>query len=164
MTRIATLTEDDWEELQEIRLAALRTDPEAFGSTLAREELFREPHWRMRLRSTPTLVALDDDGRAVGLVSVIQEPGSPEDDRHVVALWVRPEARRRGVGRELLVAICEVARATGARTVSLWVAAGNTGAARLYGALGFRPTGVVQALPSDPTRGEERWELVLNAV
>lgn len=58
---IERLTEDAWTRLRDIRLTALRTDPWAFGSSLAREEGFKEAHWRMRLRSGPWFLAVDDD-------------------------------------------------------------------------------------------------------
>lgn len=138
---VERLVEDDWERLAEVRLRALRSDPAAFSSSLAREEAFREQHWRMRLRSSPWWVASTPDGAVVGLVCLIQEPGSPDTDRHVVALWVAPEVRGRGVGTALMRAAGEQAEADGAETVSLWVREDDAPALRLYDRLGFAPTG-----------------------
>ena len=138
---VSRLDEDDWERLAEIRLRALRSDPEAFASSLAREERFREQHWRMRLRSSPWWVARTSGGGSVGLICLIEEPGSPSTDRHVVALWVDPGARRQGAGTALLAAARAEAVAAGAETLSLWVREDNAAALRLYAHLGFEPTG-----------------------
>ncbi|HEX5332823.1 MAG TPA: GNAT family N-acetyltransferase [Cellulomonas sp.] len=165
MTDIELLGDDDWEVVRDVRLHALRDSPLAFGSTLAREEGFREQHWRMRLRSSPWWVARragPPGSHVIGLVSMISEPGSTSDDRHAVGLWVDPGARREGAGTALLTAVVAAARAEQARTVSLWVAEDNDAALRLYGRLGFEPTGERQPLPSSPGRAESRYELRLD--
>ena len=164
MIDIEVISEDDWQLMRDVRLRALRDSPQAFGSTLAREESFREQHWRMRLRSSPWFVARraeQPDRRVIGLASMISEPGSAADDRHVVGLWVDSDARRHGVGTALLRAVATAARAQEARTVSLWVADDNDAAVRLYGRLGFSPTGERQPLPGVPGRAESRHELRL---
>ncbi|MGV8977473.1 MAG: GNAT family N-acetyltransferase [Cellulomonas sp.] len=164
MIDIEVLSDDDWQVVRDVRLRALRDSPLAFGSTLPREEGFREQHWRMRLRSGPWWVARRADrsgSAAVGLVAMIAEPGSTSDDRHVVGLWVDPEVRREGVATTLLATVVSAARAEGARTVSLWVAEDNAAALRLYDRLGFTATGEREPLPSSPERAEARYEMVL---
>lgn len=161
---VRRLAEDDWTLLQDVRLAALRTDPLVFGSSLAREEGFREMHWRMRLRGSPWFAAFDDDeplGPPAGLICVIAEPGAPPEHRHVVSMWVRPGCRRRGHGSALLAAAVDAARADGADALTLWLVDGNEEAAALYSARGFRPTGERTALVRDPSLSEERWLLAL---
>ena len=161
MPTVTRLGDDEWERLRDLRIAALTEDGSVFGSSLDRESGFREPHWRMRLRSSPWFVVVDQ-GQDAGLVSAISEPGAEPDDRHVVALWVRPDHRGRNIGRALLDAIVHWARADGAMTVSMWLLEGNDDAAALYRSLGFAPTGVSMPLPRDPTQTEYRWELALD--
>lgn len=144
-----------------MRLRALHDAPDSFGATGGREERFTEAHWRMRVRATPTWIAFDEEGTPRGMVSLIQEPGSPVDDRHLVSLWVAPEVRRQGLGWALLDAARDQATADGARTLSLWVLDGNTPAGDLYVRAGFRRTGVRQRLPRDAALVEERYELSL---
>ncbi|QHT55783.1 GNAT family N-acetyltransferase [Cellulomonas sp. H30R-01] len=155
--QIHRATEDDWALVRDVRLRALRESPEVFGSSLAREESFRESHWRMRVRTGPTWVAVDEEQVGRGLVSMIQEPGSPVDDRHLVALWVAPESRRQGIAWSLLDAVRAAAVADGARTLSLWILDGNNAAGDLYVRAGFARTGERQPLPRDPSLVEERW-------
>ena len=161
LVRIVRVEESSWREVAQVRLRALRESPETFGATLERELLFTEKHWRMRLRATPTWLAFDDEDVPRGLVSMMQEPGSPEDDRHVVSLWVAPEARRHGVAWALLDAVKAAAAEEDARTVSLWVLDGNTPAGDLYVRAGFARTGERQRLPRDPELVEERYQLLL---
>jgi hypothetical protein len=45
---IRRLTEDDWIEFSQIRLKALQTDPEVFGSNYEKESQMTEADWRGR--------------------------------------------------------------------------------------------------------------------
>ncbi|WP_448629448.1 N-acetyltransferase family protein [Cellulomonas soli] len=162
MVQIRKADEDDWALVQQVRLRSLREDGDVFGSSLVREEMFKESHWRMRLRSSPTWLALDEAGLVIGCVSAIQEPGSPVDDRHVVALWVAPESRRRGVGWALLDAVRATAQHEGARTVSLWLEDSNHGAVDLSVRAGFTRTSERHQLTRDPSRVEERYVRTLD--
>lgn len=62
-------------------------------------------------------------------------------------LYVRPAARGRGVGTELLRAAAEHARAEGAETLALEVLESNAGARRMYDRLGFRTVERLLAAP-----------------
>ncbi|KAI0666148.1 hypothetical protein C8Q78DRAFT_985127 [Trametes maxima] len=114
---------------RDLRLTALRTDPESFGSTYAREVDFSEKEWRDRLNQNhrATFIARlrardkkgcggsgDEDIPWVATVSVIAGRTLPEGatpavvDRRTayvfVGMWVNPEHRRKGIARRLLEA------------------------------------------------------------
>lgn len=59
----------------------------------------------------------------------------------ILKVGVAPEARRRGIARELLARVAADARDLGAQTASLEVRASNAGAQALYEALEFRSLG-----------------------
>ena len=59
------------------------------------------------------------------------------DEAELLTLAVSPARRRRGVGRTLLGAVIDRARAVGARTLFLEVGADNGPARSLYAAAGF---------------------------
>lgn len=149
----------EWRAVREVRLRALAADPAAFGSTLAREQAFDDGVWRERLAAGRTFLARRD-GDVVGIASFYAEPGR-QDERELVGMWVAPEARRTGVAPALVEAVRQAAAAEGAARLGLFIAEGNEPARRLYERLGFRSTGEVQELRSDPCRGQERYALAL---
>ena len=60
---------------------------------------------------------------------------------HLLNLAVRPECRRRGLGRRLLKAMLDIGRRAGVETVYLEVRPKNVGAQGLYHSFGFTVTG-----------------------
>jgi GNAT superfamily N-acetyltransferase len=112
----------------------------------------REVAWRSMLEGdvdglTPAWIA-ERDCRAVGFVS----GGPPRDDdvplpaAELYALYVLPEAWRRGVGRSLLTTAVEHLRTRGAATLTLWVLEDNRPGRAFYEAMGWRPDGARQSL------------------
>jgi len=82
------------------------------------------------VRGGVALIAEEED-RAVGFVfCVLGDRG--RRTAHITDIYVRPEARNQGIGRELLKAIVEPARAAGLDHVSLEVLIRNSDARRLY--------------------------------
>lgn len=79
-----------------------------------------------------SLVACSD-GAPVGVVLL----GVRDDRGWIGGLGVEPDARRDGVGRQLMLEALAVARAAGLREVSLEVLEANDAARRLYDSLGF---------------------------
>lgn len=80
--------------------------------------------------SRPTLVALAD-GEIVGFAHLIKQ--------RVVALWVRPERRSRGIGRRLIDYTKATAQQRGYPFLEIEYPAGNKTAVAFCRALGFRP-------------------------
>lgn len=158
---IRRLVTDDWDCLRDIRLAALKDAPEAFGSTLEREEAFEEETWRSRCETGSNYAAFPegDAPTPIGMATHIwpEEWEEPE----LVAMWVAPSARRRTVATHLVRAVVEHARQVGAPALRLWVAEGNERARALYESEGFVATGVTQPLPSRPELIEEEMRLSL---
>jgi ribosomal protein S18 acetylase RimI-like enzyme len=85
-------------------------------------------------------------------------PGVDSRGWELVGMWVSPHWRGSGVAARLVGAVCEHARQSGARQISLWVTEGNQRARALYTRLRFRPTGGRQLVrPDEP----DRWEVEL---
>jgi len=126
------------ETVRPLRLRALREDPDAFGSTLEREQERPGSEWDIWVRGS--LIALDGD-TPVGMANL----GVDGDEARIYGMWVAPEARGRGrgIGERLLRALLDQA---GDRGVVLCVAEGAHAARRLYERLGFRPTGTTGTL------------------
>jgi ribosomal protein S18 acetylase RimI-like enzyme len=158
---IRRLRAADWALLRDVRLRSLADAPAAFGSTHERELGFDEAKWRERAESSAWFVAADADADAdadedgdgaLGIVAGYHDPASPAGQRHLLAMWVAPQARGTGLARALVEIVITWAREDGATEVTLGVAAGNDRAQALYEKCGFVSTGERFALPSDPTR------------
>ncbi|HZR49510.1 MAG TPA: GNAT family N-acetyltransferase [Streptosporangiaceae bacterium] len=144
----------DWEALRDIRLAALRDAPDAFGSTYAEQARFTQDDWLNRIAGDSTFLAyLDgDDSEPAGLSG-----GYRDDDGsyHLVSMWVHSRARGHGVGEALIDAVANWARKQpNAAALHLWVTETNKHARRLYERCGFVATGERQPLPSNPSLEE----------
>jgi ribosomal protein S18 acetylase RimI-like enzyme len=159
MVVVREVTQEDWETLRDVRLAALREAPYAFGSSYAREAPFTEEQWRGRIndRSVTFFAYLPESAEPAGLAGVYVPDGVAD----VVSMWVRPSARGRRVGEALIGATVDWAKARDHAALVLWVTESNTAARRLYDRCGFALTGERQPLPSDPTLPEVRMRRLL---
>jgi len=154
MVVVREVSPDDWEVLRDVRLAALREAPYAFGSTYAREAPFTPEQWRARInaRSVTFFGHLPQTPEPAGLVGVYVEDAIPD----LVSMWVCPSARGNGVGEALITAAADWVRSREHDAVFLWVTESNTPARTLYERCGFAPTGDRQPLPSNPELTEIR--------
>lgn len=109
---------------------AARLYPGAFRQSLTAASL--------ALPSVALFVARDASGQALGCAALVDlSDGTAELKRMIVD----PDHARRGVGRSLLLAILQAARAQGIRSVLLEVGIRNVEARRLYESVGFRDLG-----------------------
>ncbi len=152
MVLVRETVDDDWQELRDIRLEALRNAPESFGSSYEREIVRPEAHWRDRIARGGTFLAFIPEVSApAGLAGGYRED---PDTMELVSMYVRPQARGRGVGEALVAAVARWAEAQGAKSLHLWVTETNAPARLLYERLGFSPTDERQPLPSNLALGE----------
>src|SRR5512133_957548 len=129
---IVTLSPDQWQAYQHIRLEALKTEPKAFASTYATFVQKPESYWQLRLnqaaegKSSWLLFARPSDAPAsadsheaalsaeappaldqlvgiIGAFRIDEEPGVAE----IVSVYVTAAWRGKGVGRALMPAIIQ---------------------------------------------------------
>lgn len=143
MAEVRTLHSDEWEVWRTLRLRSLADSPDAFGSTLEREQAFTEADWRDRLESVPVVAFVEGTPAAMGGGYRIR-PGWVQ----VVAMWTDPVFRGRGLARLVLAEIVRTARAENRRLV-LDVAHGNSAARTAYEQFGFVATGRSAPLRED---------------
>ena len=152
----------EWRLLRSLRLEALQDSPLSYGSTHGREVQRSDREWRERAAAggagegEVAFVAIAD-GRWVGMArGHLDAPIA-----HLIAVYVTPEWRRRGIGRAVSVAVVGWARERRASTVVLSVSDWNDGARRVYESIGFAPTGVTKSLPWNPSVMESEMRLEL---
>jgi ribosomal protein S18 acetylase RimI-like enzyme len=163
---IRRLTEADAGAYRRVRLRALREHPDIFGRAYEEAQGAAEMAEELRTEHDGTrsfvLGAFDRD--LVGIVAVSRERGMKRE--HKALLWgmyVAPDARGRGVGRALVEAAIERARAwPGLVQVMLEVAAHNDGARRLYASLGFEVFGREPRALRLPDRDVDEDHMVLH--
>jgi len=159
--RVEVLVEDQWPELREIRLSALRDNPAAFLATHKREAAYDERRWRKEFSRGEWNVMLADDEQ-VGLLGVTREPAMSLRECYLEYLWVAPDFRRSGVGSMLMRTVLRRLRESGVHTVWLYILDGNRAAMSLYQGFGFQSTNERQELPDHPAGNEELWKLRLD--
>jgi RimJ/RimL family protein N-acetyltransferase len=151
---------DDWELLRDVRLRALREDPDAFLSTHAQESAFPVSTWQQRASQAngASFVSVED-GTAEGLATAIfaNDPGIVV----LVGMWVAPALRGTGVARDLVASVVDWARARGSERVILSVEGYNERAARLYERCGFTEVNAPPGLPYEPNEGNRFFVLEL---
>ncbi len=120
--------------------------PQDFDRLYALEEACFEPPFRFDRRYMRQLVSRSDAatwiaeeaGQMAGFAIIEWAVGRSGIRAYIQTIEVAPEARGRGIGRELLSRIEGSARAAGARLIWLHVEAENAGAIRLYEGHGYR--------------------------
>jgi len=138
---VRRLTSEDAVAYREIRLAGLSDCPEAFGSTFDRESAQPLAWFCDRLRASSVFGAFRSTA-LLGVAGLAIREG--EKERHKGLLWgmyVRPDTRNAGVGRQLVEAVIDHAR-DHVEVIQLSVVDGNERARRLYASLGFVAYGV----------------------
>ena len=139
--RIVRLGPDDVGPFLNLRGQALDGDPDAFRYTTADDRRAGEAAWRERLRRDYVIGAVADEG-LIGIGGFARLTGDKIDHKGLIwGMYVRPEARGRGVADALMLALLEHARAR-VRLVQLTVMADNPRARAFYERHGFRLYGV----------------------
>jgi GNAT superfamily N-acetyltransferase len=151
---VRRLRADEWPHLRDLRLRALADAPEELGSSVEEEERLPDEYWQRVARgggqrNRYVTFAGVVEGRNAGMVGGVLDADSG-GFADLVALWVEPEARCRGLGRTLVESVVGWAAESGARRVRAWVNDTNGPARTVYRAAGFEPTGEAQPTPWNP--------------
>ena len=126
---------------REIRLEAVKENPQALGSTFELENQLDVAWFADRLGNSHVMGAFRD-GELVGTAGFAIQQG--QKNAHKGRLWgmyVRPGSRKLGVGRLLVSAVLDVAREN-VELIQLSVVKENRPARRLYESVGFLEFGV----------------------
>ena len=143
---VRRLRADDVDVFRKVRLDALEESPDAFGETL---QDARTADWQLRTNSgalfadRAVFIAIADS-LPVGMVFV--KCASHPETAFLGGMWVRPEFRRRGLGRSLVQDGLDFLRKADQTELSLWVTHDHVDVFAFYRSLGFRETGVTDTL------------------
>ncbi len=141
---IRVLSEDDLEDYTELRLRALKEEPEAFGASYEESSKLSREEVADRLASSDDgfILGAFDESTGLLLAMVGFYRNRPAKMKHKGAVWgmyTVPEARGLGVGRALMVELIERAKVIdGLETLLITVVVENKAAYKLYKSLGFK--------------------------
>ena len=141
------LKESDAQLYQDLRLSALKINPEAFGATYESEVKFTLETVVERLKPNDdkfVLGAFVDRNLLAGIVTFIRE-SSPKTAHkgNIYGMFVNPETRGQGVGKSLMLELIKkVKDCHGLEQINLTVVSNNVRAKNLYKSLGFEVYGV----------------------
>lgn len=134
----------DAEAYRELRLEALASAPEAFGSSYEEEVVLSTEEFRVRIpiSGPDRIFAAFSGGHLAGMAGFMVR--NRLKARHKGLMWgvyVRPDWRGRGLGEALVRQVVDHA-VDHVIVLEAGVGIFNTGARRTYHKLGFRPYGI----------------------
>lgn len=139
---IVRLPPEQWRAYKDLRLEALKNEPQAFGSSYAGSLNIPDADWRTRLENAARgkghwlLFAREKDA-LVGMIGAFIEdaPGIAM----IVSVYVAKAARGRGISKKLMTAIlAELTRSQSVETARLTVNKDQFAAVALYRGFGFK--------------------------
>ncbi len=135
---------NDWKQYKEIRLEALRTNPESFGSSYEEEVRIPIGKWKDKLRNKNSirLMAILDKNVVGILVIVFETAINLAHIAHIYSIYVKPEYRGKGISTQLMNhAINIIKSKKRIKKVKLSVVTKQVPAINLYEKFGFRRVG-----------------------
>lgn len=149
---IRRIRESDTESYVAMRIAFVEQCPTAIGGDPSYMRTVPMTRWHSLVCELATsdlcaaFLALSG-GEAVGFVNVSANTETKEAE--ITHLWVAPDFRRLGAGRDLLSAALRAGKCFPVTSASLWVTANNRSARRFYESEGMHPTGEGRPLRPD---------------
>ncbi len=143
---------DEGLALKEVRLRALREEPDAYHTTHDEAAVHADDEWHARAArgadgAYEALFVLDRGGGRLGGMVYTNALADPPHDAFISAMWLDADLRGGGKADALMQAAESWARAMGSPQVELWASFSNDRARRFYARHGYVPAGV-----------DERWE------
>lgn len=148
--KITKLSPERWEEYKNLRLEALKQEPQAFASSYTQESITADEIWQERLvadskDTQSTYLFAEINNQLVGMLRIAREQ-APHSQHiaSVYAVYVKSQFRGKGVGGKLLTeAINWFKKFPNPVKISLHVTTTQTGAIALYKSLGFETIGTL---------------------
>jgi RimJ/RimL family protein N-acetyltransferase len=145
--RIRLIQESDLTAFKALRLEALRSCPEAFGTDFEEDSKQPESVWIERVAKAAknddgTIFVVDAGRELVGMMGIYRNSGAKR--RHSAGIWgvyVRPAFRGKNLAMQMVERVMEWCREREIRIVRLTVSDGNRAAIACYEKCGFVASG-----------------------
>lgn len=148
-------TLDQWSRVRDVRLLALSTNPEAFGSNFESEAAQLGSQWQERMTASDFCIA-NLDGADVGIMFVERVDGDFGATCWIGGCWVAPEVRGQGIMRAFMDFIDSQVDTRSWSVQGLGVWQDNYAAIAAYERLGFEALGDPQPSTRQPGKFYQR--------
>ncbi len=161
---IVTLPVFSWQEYKELRLRALKTEPQAFYSSYEKEVVYPDDKWQQRLRNVENgkswMFFARLNGKLVGIVGGYRSKEDIHNNRvQIWGVYVDPQARRKGIAKSLMEKMLEeLKKHSDIAIVRTEVNVDQQPAKKLYEKFGFEVAGTESLVLGD---GLEHKELIM---
>ena len=150
-TKPEIVKEEYWEKYKNIRLDAVKDDPEAFSSSLEKELKKTEQEWRKDLSNTDDkfFVTIDDVANNKEAVSMAGAIKAKEGMWRLISVYTKKDFRRNGFSKEIIEKILEeIKNEKNGKEVYLFVnkSEKQDNAIKLYEKLGFKIVSLKSAI------------------
>jgi GNAT superfamily N-acetyltransferase len=145
---IVTLSPNEWQAYRQLRLEALQDSPQAFGTSYQEQLARPDSYWQTRLADAALgekswLRFARSGGQLVGMMGAFcgrSDDQTVRDEATIIAVYVSPAWRGRGISTLLMQAILDVLKENGIRRAHLGVNGQQAAAVNLYLRFGFVST------------------------
>jgi len=144
--QIRRVNESDYDQVRELRIAALRDSPNSFADTLEDTQAKPTQNWielTQSLCNEHIMFILDTEGVSVGSVYGLADSHDEKVGR-VAGMWVSCRYRKRGFGKALLQQLLSWAKTRRFIEMRLWAPSNDSKINEFYESSGFALTGVRQ--------------------
>ncbi|KZL20880.1 Mycothiol acetyltransferase [Pseudovibrio axinellae] len=123
---------DDLVFFKNIRLEALRSEPDAFCATLKDWQDLSDQQWLQYIERSTMLIAFEQ-GNPVGMMALFRETDTKRRHRASIKMvYLNKSQRGNGTASAMLNCLIDLARQQGVTHLDLKVNAANTSAVRFY--------------------------------
>ena len=145
--RLLEAAEVTVEAYRDLRLEALREEPQAFGSSYSDQKGRSTDEWQHYLKGyiegkKSWMVFASDGEKLIGMLGAFRTENDADKKAQIIAVYVTKAARGKGVGKLLLKSLLDkLTKETDIKKLTLAVNVEQTAALKLYESFGFTITG-----------------------
>jgi ribosomal protein S18 acetylase RimI-like enzyme len=142
--KIFTCPPERWQQYKELRLEALKNEPQAFAETYEKVEGIDGEEWTRRLslddRVNIRMVAENKDGRLVGMMTAVRSKDN-KNNALIINVYINKDYRGAGLGKKMLKEILNLLeKVDDIKIIELTVNVAQGAAVSIYKTCGFEIT------------------------